>query len=520
MLIAPQEIRLGEQHPSVSSSFSSSSKNSNPSSSRLQEQFLESQQQQLGDLNDLTSSYDTIELLKQSLRQLSSLTKQQAAVEQAAGNNRICTGNATEEANNTNEGNSSNNTIPKNEMENVEEPIQTRLVASRSKTFSRRSSFSSQLSVGSLASSKSVRFGNVSILTAQELAQQISITTVDDFERKSTARKKETAQKKQQQKDESAVLDEYVKMAQSTRRRRTADDDSSSSSTKQLTRTHSSSALSHTEDCKASMFSLFRSKKSQTEEESLNAALQAAKNVTLMGVERSGVGENASVASSSKVKPRNSGFVKTMLSKTFGRRNSKSRRSMKNHHSNENNDISEVTMDDNVTETSSNEDVAAIVIKEIQYRQQRERSLDQAPDARGVMRRNSGASSVSSRSSGMVQKAARLLTRRSLNSSDLSSLASSSSTTTAEMGHPDYIPPQNIAFEEIITVQRSSSVAVHPDTAQLHDEIANLKQQLRGLVMEHMEECEIRKEQKKQRKHSGVVLQPRTVASSREEAQQ
>lgn len=502
MLITPEEVRLGQEKALFS-----------PCSDSVSSfQDLESSQQHF---KDLTDSYETIELLKKSLKQLSSLTKQQAEKK----TQRTATGTTTFE--------NSEITAPTGiKIESFE------IRQTRSKTvLSRRGSFCSQASVGSIASSKTVRFGSVSILTAQELVHKgksISITTVDDFEKRSKERRIENAQKKRQEKDESAVLDEYVRMAQSTRRRRQIPDN------RQLSRTLSSSALSQTEDAKARLVSLCRNTAPTTTASSSPPGPLT--NVTIP-VEPKAVSPSESSKACSKAstssRSRRGGFVK-MLSKTFGRR--KGKRNPKLSNSSNDIDISEVTMDDNVTETSSNDDSAALVTKVFKGKRRsssmtgastgflnhlgRQRTActvqpsplttndnnnhhhqdpsTDPPKSNGrVSRRNSNASSVSNCSTGLVQKAVGLLSRRMSNGSDVSSIVSSTASS-AGMGHPDYnnhiiIPP--IAFDEI-TFHTAEPVPTEEDTTKLQNEIADLKKQLMGLVLEHMEESELRKRAK------------------------
>lgn len=480
MFVSSQEIRL-DARPSSSSSSSAAGNNS---PSTLQEQFLESQKLQLNDCaKEWTSSYDTIELLKQSLKQLSTLTQQQAAAEQVVLNH--------------SEGVPSNTPSPAfyNTIENFD--IQPLYVASRSKTLSRRGSFSSQYSTGS---SKSVRFGNVSIV--QDLVAAQIVTTVDDFELRERKQQQQTTK---QQPDNR--LDEYVQMVQSTRqRKRTTEGESTTTTKPKLTRANSSSAL---DDKKARKFSLFRKKQDNLNAAVLQASLQASSHPD----SSASVASRTASRSSQRSQRSSSRSISKLFAKTFGRRKGPQANSNNNDNSNHVVDISEVTMDDTVTETSSNDDSGAIVKTDARYKPQPQRRNtrkqnssvpEQSPSRRrGVSRQNSGASAASA-SSGIVRIAARLLSRRSSNNSDISSMASSIG---SEVGHVEYVPPQQIVVSSERnedTRSRSSSPSslpddddevVNEDAVQLQNEIANLKKQLMGLVMEHMEESELRKEQ-------------------------
>ena len=86
-------------------------------------------------------------------------------------------------------------------------------------------------------------------------------------------------------------------------------------------------------------------------------------------------------------------------------------------------------------------------------------------------------------------------------------MSSSASTTAETIGHPDYVPPPLIVFEE----KQHATTMKDPDTAQLHDEIAALKQQLMGLVQEHMEERELRKEQKQNQHNVLFCMLPNQI---------
>ncbi|GAX29020.1 hypothetical protein FisN_7Hh389 [Fistulifera solaris] len=507
MLIPPQEIRWDGR--------CSSTTNSSP-----QEQFLESQKLQLEDWKaDLTmNSYDTIELLKQSLKQLNYLTQQQAQQEQAT----CLQGVDDEEAKETLESNTRSSLLKL--IEEYDQPRSV-LLNGRSKTLSRRNSFSSQVST---SSNKSVRFGNVSIVTAQELAQ-LSVTTVDAYERESSARKH--LKKKP---DKTDALEEYVKMAQSTRRRKT------------MERTHSTSTLSNSTDTKARRRSLFRKKDDSSSVRSTQSAVSLNDSVASSSRSHQNAkqqnrpsshhgNDNHSVGSSTGSrttsprgsKQKNSGppnitkgfFVTKLFTKPFQRRKGKHTTTCSQPTSNptetSNNqdhvDIFEVTMDDNITETSSNDDSAAIVMKDIRYqRQQRRRtpqkaSVPEQPLRRGVRRSNSGASSVAS-SRSLVQRAARLLMRRpsSANHSDVGSVASSISSSAASVVqgnavHPSIVILNEVTDETLDDDDSSDTPPMNEDTAKLQHDIETLKKRLMGLVVEHMEESEKQKQLKLQR---------------------
>jgi hypothetical protein len=507
-----------------------SSTNSSPA---LQEHILESQKLQFDDLkNDLTmNSYDTIELLKQSLKQLSNLTQQQAQQEHTASLQAL---GDVEEAPETLE-----RTTSLSLLKLIEEYDQPRsvLLSSRSKTLSRRNSLSSQVST---SSNKSVRFGNVSIVAAQELTE-LSVTTVDDFERECSARKHE--RQKKPSTDKTDILEEYVKMAQSTRRRKTPE------------RTNSTSNLSHSEDTKARRLSLFRkreesrsvnsvqkarsSSSSQNDNDSV-ASSKASRSSSHRsskqrnrpssssrnGNDNHSAGSSKASRTSSHRSPKqrksspptiNKGFFVTkMFSKTFKRRKGKHdftqppSNPTDSSNNNDHVDISEVTMDDNITETSSNDDSAAILMKDIRYQQQRRRTpqkslVPEQPPRRGVRRSNSGASSVAS-SRSLVQRAARLLLRRpSTNHSDVCSVASSIASIAESVVREDSTPlHQSIVIVNEITDETldddSDTPPINEDAAKLQYEIADLKKQLMGLVMEHMEESEKQKQLKLQSK--------------------
>ncbi|GAX11284.1 hypothetical protein FisN_7Lh389 [Fistulifera solaris] len=476
--------------------------------------------------NDLTiNSYDTIELLKQSLKQLNYLTQQQSQQEQAT-----CLQGDDEEAKETLESNTRSSLLKL--IEEYDQPRSV-LLNGRSKTLSRRNSLSSQVSTSSHASNKSVRFGNVSIVTAQELAQ-LSVTTVDAYERESSARKRQ-----QKKPDKTDVLEEYVKMAQSTRRR--------------PERTHSMSNLSNSSDSKARRRSLFRKKddsssvRSKQSAVSLNDSVASSsrshRNAKQQNRPSSHNGnDNHSVGSSKASRassPRGSKqqnneplninksiFVTKMFSKPFQRRKGKHTTTCTQPSSNptetSNNqdhvDISEVTMDDNITETSSNDDSAAIVMKDSRYQRQRQQrrrtpqkaSVPEQPPRRGVRRSNSsGASSVAS-SRSLVQRAARLLLRRpSANHSDVCSVASSISSSAACVVRDDDTTPlhpsiviMNEVTEETLDDDDSDDPPSNEDTAKLQYDIDNLKKRIMGLVVEHMEESEKQKQLKLQSKRA------------------